>query len=155
MLDKNPIDSGGRTLRDLVSMETIGQDWPPPRGLAGIFSKFAQIQFDVPDAPEVDGFLFEYGRFDFTSQPTFVVSLARQLEKFDESGEHDSYSQVSCEFAYEVDSQLESVGSKASWWFSGAGETLDSRLAMVAADEVWDLVQGKQPLSFEVRQEVA
>lgn len=153
MPNVNSIESAERILRNLISAETTGQGWPFPEDAIRAFRGFGQVNFDVPGAPEVDGFLFEYGTFNFTGHRAFVVSLVRQLERCDESGEHDSYSQVGCEFTYEADSQLESRGSRVSWWFPGAAETFDSWISAVTADEVWSVVRDKQPLSFEVSQE--
>jgi hypothetical protein len=85
------------------------------------FERFASMQFQVPDLPDADGLLFQYGVFSFTGRAMFTLSLIRQFEQCDEQGDHESYRQVGVELLFEPDDALISLGHKESWCFGEPG----------------------------------
>ncbi|MER5259936.1 hypothetical protein [Streptomyces sp. NPDC002855] len=117
MPDQLPVEEAAPALQRLLSEEST-QD--PLAAALRSFVNFAQIDFAVPDAPESDGCLFEYGVTSFTGEPRFTVNLTRQFETLDSSGEHESYTQVSCEVQYQVTREIESLGECEEWWFRGS-----------------------------------
>ncbi|MEU0039843.1 hypothetical protein [Streptomyces sp. NPDC006333] len=58
------------------------------------FLRFGRRLFDVPDTPDTDGLLFQYGTYSFDGPPTFTLDLTRQFEIADSDGDHDHYVQV-------------------------------------------------------------
>jgi hypothetical protein len=52
---------------------------PPVLALAGLARRFAATVFDVPDDRDADGYLFQYGKVNWFPEPTFVLSMVRQL----------------------------------------------------------------------------
>ncbi|ROP55937.1 hypothetical protein [Streptomyces sp. PanSC9] len=89
------LGSGQRALDDLVTEDV----W-----LA--FLRFGRRLFDVPDTPDADGLLFQYGIHAFDGPPAFTVDLTRQFAVSDSNGDHDHYVQVHCEPRYAVVQEL-------------------------------------------------
>jgi hypothetical protein len=113
------LDDARVTLQGLVSGEQ-GSTSDVAAALRA-FERFASMQFQVPDLPDADGLLFQYGVFSFTGRPMFTLSLIRQFEQCDEQGDHESYRQVGVELLFEPDAALMSLGHKESWCFDGPG----------------------------------
>jgi hypothetical protein len=57
--------------------------WPGGGALADLdtedvwlaYLRFGRRLFDVPDTPDADGLLFQYGTYSFDGSPTFALDL--------------------------------------------------------------------------------
>ncbi|WP_433358750.1 hypothetical protein [Streptosporangium sp. CA-115845] len=123
--------------------------------LTGLVRRYSAIEFDIPELPDADGYLFQYGKVSWFSEPTFVLSLVRQLEVIDSSGEHEYYVQVQFEFRYSLDNELESAGSHTEWWFPEDGISLDAWLESVNRASIMNILTQKTPREFEIWQDQA
>ncbi|MFI9200680.1 hypothetical protein [Streptomyces sp. NPDC053048] len=130
-------------------------EFPAIEQVLAAVRSFERIEFDVPDGMESDGFLFQYGEVNWFPDPTFTVGFVRQLELVDADGDHEGYSQVQIEYAYELDAELVSMGGGDSWCFRGDETPFDEWFEAVTRDPVWGAVRGKVPKGFHVSQEVA
>ncbi|MFD9195640.1 hypothetical protein ACFWCA_46480 [Streptomyces phaeochromogenes] len=117
--------------------------------------RFEQVEFDVPNSADSDGFLFQYGEVNWFPEPTFVVGFVRQMELVDAEGNHEGYSQVQLEYRYKVDADLRSLEESNSWWFRCGGISFEEWLESVRQDPIWRVIQEKIPLEFDVSQELA
>src|SRR5215831_15338988 len=84
-------------------------------GLTGIVRRFSEVEFEVPELPDADGYLFQYGRAGWLPEPTFVLGILRQFEVVDSAGEHESYVHVEFACMYPMDDDLDAAGSHAQW----------------------------------------
>ena len=135
--------------------EQVAGDLPVTRPAQALntFVEFARVRFAVPDEPESDSLLFEYGVFDFTGRSLFTISFVRQFEMVHESGEHDGYVQFRCDFEYEVDAELEALGKRVLWAASSADEDqVREWQAAVSGDPCWPPLAARTPTSFKVGQ---
>ena len=148
MSEKQPVADAVAVARRLVD-EMDGFD-PSLAGVVRVAEAFAGVEFDVPDVPDADGFLFQYGRVSWFSEPTFSVSIIRQLEVADSTGEHESYVQVSYELRYAVDDDLADVAPHADWWFPGGSVAFGDWLESVRSDPIADVLAGRTPREFVV-----
>ncbi|MFE6457415.1 hypothetical protein ACFVP0_08140 [Streptomyces cinereoruber] len=117
------------------------------------FLRFGRRLFDVPDTPESDGLLFQYGTYAFDGPPAFTLDLVRQFEIVDGDGEYDHYVQVRCELRYESVPALEALGAFDSWFFHGAGDELDEWAARLIELPVWGTLRSFGPVGVRVYQE--
>ncbi|MGW3389115.1 hypothetical protein [Streptomyces cinereoruber] len=117
------------------------------------FLRFGRRPFDVPDTPESDGLLFQYGVYAFDGPPAFTLDLVRQFEIVDGGGEYDHYVQVRCELRYESAPALEALGAFDSWFFHGAGDELDEWAARLIELPVWGTLRSFGPVGVRVYQE--
>ncbi len=115
--------------------------------------RFALVEFDVPDSPDSDGFLFQYGKVNWLPEPTFVVGFVRQLAVADVKGEHECYSQVLLEYRYAMDPNLGLIGGHEDWWFRDGPKSFEEWIRSVEGDPIWGLVSGKNPYGFEASQD--
>jgi hypothetical protein len=115
--------------------------------------RFGEVDFDVAEAPDSDGFLFEYGAYRRLPRPGFVVTVLRQFEIATESGEHDYHVQLHGAYRYDIEPDLEAVVGRPSWWFRSDPEPFDEWFAQVVDDPVWRVVSGRPLLDFVVFQE--
>ncbi|MEV0823630.1 hypothetical protein [Nonomuraea rubra] len=126
-----------------------------PSGLTELMRRYSTIEFDVPDVSDADGYLFQYGKAGWFTEPTFVLSLARQLEVVGPSGGHEHYIQVQFEFRYPLDGELENTGSCSEWWFPGDKISFDMWLESVAQAPIMNVLADKKPREFEIWQDQA
>ncbi|WP_240450119.1 hypothetical protein [Streptomyces sp. S1] len=117
------------------------------------FLRFGRRLFDVPDTPESDGLLFQYGTYAFDGPPAFRLDLVRQFEIVDGEGAYDHYVQVHCELRYEPVPALEDLGAFDAWFFHGTGEDLDEWAARLAERPVWEALRPFGPVEARVYQE--
>jgi len=47
-----------------------------------LFIDFAEVPFAVPEVPDADGLLYQFGTHAFTGEPTFYLDLVRQFVVF-------------------------------------------------------------------------
>ncbi|WP_261570969.1 hypothetical protein [Frankia gtarii] len=99
--------------------------------LTDLIRRYSLIDFDVPDSPDADGYLFQYGKAGWFSEPTFVLSMVRQLEVVDPLGRHESYIQIQFELRYRLDDGLAALGSYSEWWFPVDGKRFEAWLETV------------------------
>lgn len=102
------------------------------------FLRFGRRLFDVPEMPDADGLLFQYGTYSFDGPPSFTLDLTRQFEVSD--GEHDHYVQVHCELRYGLAPALEALGSFDSWFFHNAGDDLEEWAQALTGRAAWTAI---------------
>ncbi|MGW3653676.1 hypothetical protein [Streptomyces sp. NPDC000878] len=151
MSRKQQVDSAEGVARRLV--EEMGGFDPSLSGLTRLVKRFSAIEFEVPELPDADGYLFQYGEVNWFPEPTFALGIVRQLEVVDAAGEHESYVQVQFEFRYPLDSDLDSVGNHSEWWFPGGEVSFDSWLDSVDRAEILNRLAAKTPRDFAIWQE--
>ncbi|MFR9675388.1 hypothetical protein [Streptomyces sp. TR06-5] len=98
--------------------------------------------------------VFQYGKVNWFSEPTFVLGISRQLEVIDSAGEHESYVQVQFELRYPLGDDLDSVGGHSEWWFPGGGVSFGSWLDSVDRAEISNRLAVKTPREFAIQQEM-
>ncbi|MFI2241231.1 hypothetical protein [Streptomyces chrestomyceticus] len=149
------IDSALQVAQEIVERQVRdAQGFPSVGDFLEIMRNFEGEEFDVPRAAnsDSDGFLFEYGRASWFAEPTFVLSCTRQLELVDASGEHEAYSQVLFEYRYRLDAELENL-QHSLWWFRDNGTLFTEWIEAVRRDQIWRILQNRNPTAFEVTQE--
>ncbi|RBQ20022.1 hypothetical protein DP939_09325 [Spongiactinospora rosea] len=124
-----------------------------PSGLIALVRRFSEIEFDVPNLPDVDGYLLQYGKVGWFSEPTFVLSLARQLELVGPAGEHDAYIQVQFELRLPLVDDLKAVGSYSEWWFPGDEKLFDVWLESIGRAPIMGILADKVPRELEIWQD--
>jgi hypothetical protein len=161
----HPIDRAEQILRELLRLPDGGSTVPSHRDFLMAVQSFAAVKFDVADAPDSDGFVFEYGTYRSLPDPGFGIRIARQFraarrsgicEQFgivDESGDHDHYIQLSGEYLYPIEPSLEALGRTISWWFRDGPRSFDDWFTTVLADPVWNAVGQRPPRRFLVEEE--
>lgn len=154
MPNKQQVEEAADIARALVG-ESDSFNSPAASGFTDLVRRFSEIEFEVPDVPDADGYLFQFGRASWFPEPTFVLSVVRQLEVVDSSGEHEAYIQVQFDFRYELDKELESAGSHSEWWFPGGEVSLDAWLDSVGLAPIMSLLARKTPRAFEIWQDGA
>ncbi|MFJ3616336.1 hypothetical protein [Streptomyces hydrogenans] len=152
MSRKQQVDSAEGIARRLA--EEVGGFDRPLSGLTELVRRFSAIEFEVPELPDADGYLFQFGKVNWFPEPTFALSVVRQLEVVDAAGEHESYVQVQFEFRYPLDDDLDAVGSHSEWWFPDGEVTFDSWLDSVRRHEISSRLATKSPRDFAILQEM-
>jgi hypothetical protein len=152
---RQPLDSAAAAVRGILGPRVAGQEVPAFEDVVEAVRRFEEVEFDVPDIPDSDGFLFQYGKVNWFSEPTFTIGFVRQLEMVDADGEHEAYSQVQLEFRYRVNVDLEAVEGRESWWFRSDPMSFDAWLDSVESDPIWEIVRRKVPVEFDVSQDLA
>ncbi|MFG2143673.1 hypothetical protein ACGFRG_05670 [Streptomyces sp. NPDC048696] len=147
---RRPIDSALGVMQGIVDQVGSGHEVLAVEKAFAAVRNFERITFDVPDRMDSDGFLFQYGKVNWFPDPTFVVGFVRQLEIVDADGEHEAYSQVQLEYRYRTDSDLDSIQSCNSWWFTESQVPFDDWLESVKRDPIWRVVRAKVPTVFDV-----
>ncbi|MFJ8041361.1 hypothetical protein ACIRBX_12730 [Kitasatospora sp. NPDC096147] len=151
MSRKQQVDAAEGIARRLVEgMDSLDPSLP---GLTQLVRRFSAVEFEVPELPDADGYLFQYGKANWFPEPTFALGIVRQLEVVDASGEHESYVQVQFEFRYPMDGDLESVASHSEWWFPDGEVPFEGWLNSVDRAPVMSLLAVKTPRDFEIWQE--
>ncbi|MDM8085788.1 hypothetical protein QUV83_13510 [Cellulomonas cellasea] len=135
-------------------VEEMGDFHTPLSGLTRLVKRFSAFEFDVPDLPDADGYLFQYGKVNWLPEPTFVMGVVRQLEIVDAAGQHERYVQVNFELRYQMDANLDSVGNYSEWWFPGDVVSFDSWLGTVDRAQIASRLVGHSPRDFIVFQDV-
>ncbi|HKT03688.1 MAG TPA: hypothetical protein VJT31_29525 [Rugosimonospora sp.] len=148
MSNKRQVDEAADIARSLVNGAVpVG---PPVLALTELARTFAATGFDVPDGQDADGFLFQYGKANWFPEPTFVLSMVRQLEVVGADREHQFYSQIQFEYRYALDAELEAVRSHSEWWFPGGGTSFAAWLDSVSRSSIGYLLGGRKPREFLV-----
>ncbi|NUT53403.1 MAG: hypothetical protein HOV94_39875 [Saccharothrix sp.] len=120
----------------------------------GLVRRFAAVEFEVPNDVDGDGYLFQLGIVNWLPELAFVLSVVRQLEVVDQSGEHENYIQVRFGFTYPLDEELKVVGSHAQWWFPGAGVTFDSWVDAIEESPIVTMLAKKDSWDFQIQQDL-
>jgi hypothetical protein len=147
MSNKNPVDTAVALARGLIAGRPPLNS-PVPE-LIALVRDFSTVEFDVPDIADADGYLFQYGRVSWFPEPTFVLSIVRQLAVA------ENFVQVQFEFRYALDDELDTVGSHSEWWFPESGTSFDSWLSSVERSSIMDVVEPKTCRVFEIYQDQA
>lgn len=153
MSDVHPIAQAEQILRELLRLPSNRSAAPSPQDFLAAVQRFAAVEFDIADAPNSDGFLFEYGTYRSLPDPGFGVRIARQFEIVNDSEDHDHYVQISGEYLYPIEPDLEDLGSVVSWWFRDGPGSFDDWFSTVLADPVWNAVGQRPPLRFIIERE--
>lgn len=151
MPTKHQVEAAVEVARGLLGSITPTDS--PTAKVMGLLRRFSTIEFDVPDFTDADGYLFQYGKVNWFSEPTFVLSLVRQFEVVNSSRCHEYYIQVQFELRYPLDDHLESVGSHSEWWFPGGKTSFDGWLDSVKHAPIMSLLAQKTPREFEIWQD--
>jgi hypothetical protein len=136
------LGTGQQALADLVS-----------EGVWQAFLRFSRRRFDVSDAPDADGLLFQYGTYSFDGPARFMVDLTRQFEVIDDDRDHDHYVQLHCEIRYGSERALEALGSFDSWFSHGDGADLEEWARTLTERSAWTTVRAFTPTQVRVFQE--
>jgi len=147
-----PIAEAAPAAEALLADVAVGGSVPSRDALIEVIRRLAQLDFETPDTPESDGFLFQYGIANWLPDPAFVVSFVRQFEIVDQQGEHDHYSQLRLELRCATDQGLESLGSRTTWWFKGGPSSFSSWLSDAASDAVWEQIAHRDQVKFSISQ---
>ncbi|WP_237296851.1 hypothetical protein [Streptomyces sp. 3211] len=123
---------------------------PDTEGAWRAFLRFARRPFDVPDAPDADGLLFQYGTHAFDGPPMFTLDLTRQFGICDDDGDHDHFVQVHCELRYAPGPALDALGSFGSWFFHDSGDDLDSWARALTERPAWAVLGGLEAAGIRV-----
>ncbi|MFC8290582.1 hypothetical protein ACFUJ0_06370 [Streptomyces sp. NPDC057242] len=126
---------------------------PVPEDVWFAFLRFGRQLFHVPDTPDADGLLFQYGTYAFDGPAMFTLDLTRQFEVSDSDGDHDHYVQVHCELRYGLTPALEALGSFRSWFFHDAGADLEEWARVLTEQAVWTTIRELKPAEIRVYQE--
>ena len=143
MSTKQPVDAAGEVASRLV--EARGGAEPSLPWLTEVVREFSVVEFDVPEIADSDGYLFQYGPVGWFPDPTFAVSIVRQLERVDAAGEHEAYIQVQFELRYSPDEDLGSLGGHAQWWFPGDRVSFEVWLDDVSRTDAWQVLATRIP----------
>ncbi|WP_078624040.1 hypothetical protein [Streptomyces monomycini] len=117
------------------------------------YTRFARQRFAVPQAPDADGLLFQYGTYATDGPPAFTLDLTRQFEVADDDGEHDHYVHVHCELRYDPVPELRALEHFDTWFFHDSGDNVDRWAAEVRGRAVWEAVRDRAPTGGAVHQE--
>lgn len=149
-----PVDDAEQVLRDRVA--EVSRDEPAVflSALEG-FKRFAQTQFEVPDSPDSDGCLIEYGVSEASRTPEFYVHLVRQFEQLDEDGDHEKYIQTYCDIVLPLDDELKALDHQEQWWFRSSDDNFNSWWREQTSSAWMQLLPQRAPKSIEfVHEEV-
>ncbi|MEU9704818.1 hypothetical protein [Streptomyces sp. NPDC047981] len=152
MSRKQQVDLAEGIARQLV--EEMGGFDRSLSGLTQLVRQFSAIEFEVPELPDADGYLFQYGKVNWFPEPTFALGILRQLEVVDATGGHESYIQVQFELRYFLDDDLDCVGSHSEWWFPGDEVSFDSWLESVSRAEISNRLAMKTVRDFAIWKEM-
>lgn len=147
-----PIDSAADVVGGILRARTQAVV-PAIAELIDAIRTWQAIQFDVSMDGDSDGFLFQYGSVNWPSARVFAVSFVRQLELRDANGEHEAFSQVSLDYHYALDDELDSLTSHSSWWFRGDASPFSAWLTSAERDPLWKVLRSRRPAGFEVSQD--
>ncbi|WP_405910221.1 hypothetical protein OG742_42090 [Streptomyces sp. NBC_00828] len=150
---KQPVDHA-RDIAQRVLESVTTAAIPEVPDLAEAVRRFEETEFEVPEAADTDGFLFQYGYVNWFAEPTFVLGFTRQLGVGEEDSV-DEYVQVQYEYQYRHDAELSHLKSPDSWWFRDDGTPFAEWLAAAMRDPVWDVIGKKTPVAFEVTEDLA
>ncbi|MEU9370577.1 hypothetical protein AB0D71_39140 [Streptomyces avermitilis] len=117
------------------------------------YLRFGRRLFDVPDTPDADGLLFQYGTYSFDGPATFTLELTRQFEIVDSHGDRDYYVQVHCELQYALTPVLQALGSFEWWFFRDAGDDLDEWAQGLSERAAWATIRTLKPAQVRVYQD--
>jgi hypothetical protein len=144
-----PIDSAADAL--LTKIQQRGwsvNDLTAPRAWQA-FLDFATVPFDIPDQPDADGLLYQFGVYDFSGEPAFHLDPVRQLAVHDE----DEYVQVHLEMRFAVDPALVAHGTHDEWWFSDGDTPLSDWAAAISRRPEWATLSSLKPTSIKIYQD--
>jgi hypothetical protein len=138
--------------RDLLGLRSGDAPAPTPHAFLEAVRRFSLVGFEVPDDADSDGFLFAYGAYRHLPGPGFIVTVVRQLEVCDESGNHGCYLQLHGQYLCSIEPDLEALGHKGAWWFRGDPTQFDEWFSAMTNDPVWHAI-GNRPFRFTVWQD--
>lgn len=99
----------------------------------------------MPEVPDADGLLYQYGTREFSGEPRFHLDLTRQ---FAVPGE-DAYMQFHCDVQLAPTGDLLSLGSHDEWWFRGAAGFEDWASGLRSRAE-WSLLNKYEPVAVRL-----
>jgi hypothetical protein len=106
---------------------------------------FADVAFEVPDEPDADGLLYQYGVYDFSGESRFHLGLVRQFALFDD----DELMQFHCNLQFAATPELRALGRYDEWWFldEGAPAVWFER---IRARPEWPLLTAQLPIAVDI-----
>ncbi|GHF97910.1 hypothetical protein ACFFSH_07275 [Streptomyces filamentosus] len=117
------------------------------------FLRFADRPFTVPDAPEADGLLVQYGTYAFDGPRAFTLDLVRQFETCDGDGDHAHYDQVHCELRFAPTPELEALGAFDAWCFRDSGDDLAACTGALTSRPSWAVIRALTPTAVRTYRE--
>jgi hypothetical protein len=124
----------------IASELTAQQGW-------AVFLDFATLPFDVPDEPDSDGLLYQFGTFRLTGEPAFYFDPVRQFAVPDE----DEYVQVHLQMQFAPD--LAALGQHTEWWFADSAIALNDWAQAISRRPEWRTLGQLRPSRVEIYQE--
>jgi hypothetical protein len=121
---------------------------PNPSRTWEVFKEFAAIPIDDLPSDDADGFLFEYGVYDWGDGEYFNWGFCRQFILYD-GDEYDHMEQLHCTFYYEPAPALRELGSGELWSF---GLSLPEWIAQVERMPGFDATREQIPVSARIEQ---
>ncbi|MEE4543337.1 hypothetical protein V2S66_15330 [Streptomyces sp. V4-01] len=131
--------------REALAGMTAEDCWPA-------FVRFGRRRFDLPDSPDVDGILFQYGTYACGGPPTFTLDLTRQFDVVDSDGDHDHYVQLHCELRHGPSSASAGLGSFTSWFFHDADGDVGLWARGLTEQPAWTVIRALRPTEIRVYQ---
>ena len=110
------------------------------------FVAFARMDLAVPDVPDSDGLLYQFGGYAFSGRPMFHLDLVRQLAVEDD----DEYVQVHLELRYVQTDELRALGHHDEWYFRGEPQTLDAWTTAVRSRPEWHVLAERGAETVEI-----
>ncbi|ONH57035.1 hypothetical protein CcI49_26790 [Frankia sp. CcI49] len=121
---------------------TVRQAW-------AVFLDFAAVRFDVPDEPNADGLLYQFGIFDFGGGSAFRLAPVRQFARFDD----DEYIQVHLEIQFAPSANLAALGKHSEWWFSDDSIELSDWTRAISRRSEWAILDELNPTMINIYQD--
>ena len=148
MSPRSPLDAA-KALKDVWTRIAPGIDVPDKGRFLDLARAFASVEFAVPDRPDSDGLLFQYGPASWMPHREFVVKLTRQLQVVDDAGDHEYFVQCDAELVYPPDEVLAWTSGRSDWWFRD-GPPFTEWLQGVEEDSFWNLLATRRAVGFTI-----
>lgn len=111
-----------------------------------LFVSFLDVPFDVPEEPDSDGVLYQFGIYDFSGEPRFHFDLTMQFVVPDD----DEYAQFHCDLQYLPTPQLRGLGSHSEWWWPDDGPDLRVWVDAINQRPEWAILKSMKPTVVEI-----
>ena len=132
--------------------EAVARRSPTPVGLTAsqardAWLEFGAQEFRLPNRPDADGLLYQFGIFRFTGEPRFHLDLTRQFALPDS----DEYLQVHLDVQFVPDDALRSLGRHEEWWWRDQGQALGVWAEALRGRGEWDVLREREPVAVDLR----
>jgi hypothetical protein len=114
-----------------------------------VFLNFAKMPFDVPQVPNSDGLLYQFGTFHFAGEPAFYLEPVRQLARHDS----DEYIQVHLEMQFPPHPDVAALGQHTEWWFPNGSIALTDWAQAISRRPEWHILNRLPPTRVDIYQD--